>query len=38
MGHHGKGLIAIFRDFFASASIIFILTGALGAGLSFYGV
>ena len=34
----GGGLAAVFRDFFASASEIFILAWGLGAGLSFYGV
>ena len=34
----GGGLIAIFRGFFGSANKIFILAGALGTGLSFYGV
>ena len=32
--HRGKGLIAIFRDAFASTSKIFILTGRLGTFLS----
>ena len=36
--HHRKGLIAIFRNFFASANKIFILEGGLDTGLSFYGV
>ena len=34
----GKGLVAIFRDFFASIGKIFILAGGLGTGLSFYGI
>ena len=37
-GGGGRGLTAVFRDFFASASEIFILAWGLGAGLSFYGV
>ena len=36
--HCGKGLIAIFRDFFASINEIFILAGGLGTRLSFYEV
>ena len=36
--HRGWGLVAIFRNSFASASEVFILSGWLGAGLSFYGV
>ena len=38
IAHRGKGLIAIFRGFFASTSKIFILAGGLRAGLPFYGV
>ena len=34
----GGGLIAIFRGFFASAGKMFVLAGALGTALSFYGV
>ena len=34
----GGGLIANFRGFFASAGKIFVLAGALGTALSFYGV
>ena len=33
--HHGKGLIAIFPDFFGSTRKIFILVGGLGTGVSF---
>ena len=33
-----RGLIAIFRGFFATIGEIFSLAGRLGAGLSFYGV
>ena len=36
--HRGWGLVAIFRNSFASTSEVFILSGWLGAGLSFYGV
>ena len=38
VAHCGRGLIAIFRGFFASIGEIFILAGGLGTGLSFYGV
>ena len=38
MGHHNQSLIAIFRDFFASTSKIFILAGDLDTRLSFYEV
>ena len=34
----GKGLVAIFRDFFASISEMFIFAGGMGTRLSFYGV
>ena len=34
----GGVLIAIFRDFSANASGIFVLAGGLGTRLSFYGV
>ena len=37
-GECGKTLIPSFWDFFASVGKIFILEGALGAGLSFCGV
>ena len=33
-----KGLIDVFRDFFASISEALILAGWVGAGLSYYGV
>ena len=32
MGHHGKSLIAIFRDFFASTSKISVLAGGWALG------
>ena len=35
MADCGKGLIAIFRDFFASISEIFIFAGGMGTRLSF---
>ena len=38
IGHHGKSLNAIFWDFFASTSKIFILAGVLDIRLSFYEV
>ena len=33
----GKGLIAVFQDFFASLNKILIFAGGMGTGLSFYG-
>ena len=36
IAHYGKGLIAVFRGFFASINKFFILTGRLGTRLSFY--
>ena len=38
MEHYEKGVIAIFRDFFATINNIFILAGRLGARLLFYGI
>ena len=38
MAHHGKSLIAIFWDFFASTNKFFILAGGLGTRLSLYEV
>ena len=32
----GKGLIAVFQDFFASLNKILIFAGGMGTGLSFY--
>ena len=36
IAHHGKNLIAAFRDIFASTNKVFILAGWLGTRLSFY--
>ena len=36
--HHGKSLISVFQEFFASINNIFILAGTLGTRLSFYEV
>ena len=38
IARHGKSLIAIFRDLFASTNKIFILAGGLGTRISFYEV
>ena len=36
--HSGKNLVSVFQGFSASTSKAYILAGALGAGLSFYGI
>ena len=38
MVHNRKSLISVFQEFSTSINKTFILAGALGAGLSFYGV
>ena len=38
VAYSGGGLVSIFREFSSSIGGAFILAGALGTGLSFYGI